>query len=149
MTAAFLAVWAKEFGTKIAGAIWASFVALVSSPAVWLAGACIFVGGFWIGHIQGAHFSRARVPATLIGVAPATQDTTAYEATAAAATAEAAQWKAEAATKQAEITRLTAELGVKSDALKAAQAKLAAKVPVPKKAAPAPAKAAWSPFERN
>lgn len=53
-----------------AGPVWAfvvglldrvrrSFVALVSSPAVWLASGLVFVVGFWLGHLEGAAGKRA------------------------------------------------------------------------------------------
>jgi hypothetical protein len=35
-----------------------SFVALVSSKAAWLAVLVVFVGGFWIGHIEGGAGKR-------------------------------------------------------------------------------------------
>lgn len=38
-----------------------SVVALVASPAVWLASLTVFVGGFWLGHVEGAMGKRAVV----------------------------------------------------------------------------------------
>lgn len=43
---------AKDWLLRATAAIWASLAALLKSPAVWLACAVVFVGGFSLGHIE-------------------------------------------------------------------------------------------------
>ena len=47
----YLGRWLAKAGTSI--------MAVVASPAVWLACGLVFVGGFWLGHIGGAAGKKA------------------------------------------------------------------------------------------
>lgn len=44
---------------QVWGYVAASFVALVTSKAAWLAVLLMSLGGFWVGYIEGAHGKRA------------------------------------------------------------------------------------------
>ena len=48
---AYLGRWLAKAG--------ASVMAVVASPAVWLACGLVFVGGFWLGHMEGAAGKKA------------------------------------------------------------------------------------------
>lgn len=54
VTIAAIAAYARDGVVRGAKKIKDSFVALVSSPAVWLAVFLTFVGGYWFGHVHGA-----------------------------------------------------------------------------------------------
>lgn len=53
------AVGARKYLGKGLTKAGASFMAVVASPAVWLACFIVFVGGFWLGHVGGAAGKKA------------------------------------------------------------------------------------------
>lgn len=67
-------VWARAWLARGLDALRGSFVAMVSSPAVWLASICVgfiaYFGGFWLGHRAGS----ADVPALTAKVSALQQD---------------------------------------------------------------------------
>jgi len=92
------------------GRIWASFAALLASPAVWVAVAVVFVGGFWVGHIEGAAGKRA-LAADVKRISAALNEQNDNLSVAAAriakAEGEAALWKAKAEAAGAETARVS------------------------------------------
>jgi hypothetical protein len=102
---AFAKDWLGKVFTRIKG----SFVAVVSSPAVWLAVGLTFVGGFWLGHIKGAVGKRAlrSEVATLKGdVQGASAAVAVAQRRAKDAESAASAWKTKAEAAEAEAVRL-------------------------------------------
>ena len=86
------AAYAKDWLIAGLGKVKDSFIALVSSPAVWLAVGVTFLGGFWIGHIQGALGKRAlRSEVSALELKAAASET---EASIAQGRATSAAWRA-------------------------------------------------------
>lgn len=109
----------KDWLGRAISAIWASLVALVKSPAVWLACGVVFVGGFCLGHSERSVAVR-KVSAVNVGLSDAL------------------------ATERAKTQRLAGDLAKAQRDLKAALDALPAPVaepaPTPPQRKPAPAK---------
>ncbi len=136
------AVMARGLLARMFGRMVKSFVALVASPAVWLAVGVCSLGGFWVGHIEGAAGKRAlRAEVVTLHALTKSNAEAAKEAEARAAKAVAA-----AKVKDGTIEALKAEL---ARAKRSPAASVKAAVPKTyrkKPAVSAPAKPAWSPW---
>lgn len=137
------AAYAKDWLIAGLGKVKNSFIALVASPAVWLAVGATFLWGFWIGHIQGAHGKRA-LRAEMVALEHKASASEA-EAIIAAARATAASnegkgWKAKAEALEAEVSALRARVSGKSSPVAAVSRRPVAKVP---KAAETASKPFW------
>lgn len=87
----------REIGGKVFQKIWESFKALATSQTtVWLAVLLIFIGGFWVGYLQGVSGKRAlRAEIDTLETAAKSHESALAEANgrATAASAEAKKWK--------------------------------------------------------
>lgn len=137
------AAYAKDWLLVGLGKIKTSFVALVSSPAVWLAVGVTFLGGFWAGHIQGAHGKRAlrsEVVTLRVAAENAELEAASAEGRAKASSTEGKKWKDKAEALEAEVSALRARVGGKSSPVAAVSRRPVPKVPV---AQPAVSKPFW------
>lgn len=127
-----------------AGRVRKSFVALVASPAVWLA--CIVIGlvGWWGGY-QTAAIGKRAARVDLVearrDLANAADAVEAAKDAAAKAVAEAAEWRGKAAAARNELEALKAGRGVPVAAVSAPAVRKA--VPKKKAAAAAPQAPFW------
>ncbi len=147
---AAFAVVAKDYLGRWLGKIGKSFVALVASPAVWIAVATCSFGSFWVGHIEGSAGKRAlrAQVVTLESRAKASSDV------AESAVAKAAALGADVKTKakenealKAEIARLTKAPAGAAIAPVAGVSRRVVIRGVPKKPATGvPDKASWAPW---
>lgn len=146
---ASVAVMAREYAGKALEYMRVSFVALISSKAVWAAVMVTALGGFWAGHIVGATGKRA------LRAEVARLDARAKVSAAAATTATNRAGKAEARAAelagtveamQAEIAAMKARKPAASAVVAPAVNRPAAKAPLKKPAAGEPAKARWTPW---
>lgn len=146
---ASVAVLAREYASKALEYMRVSFVALISSRAVWAAVLLTSLGGFWAGHIVGATGKRA------LRAEVARLDTRAKISAAAATTATARATKAEARVAdlagtveamQAEIAALKARKTPASAPVAPAVKRPVAKTLPNKPAAGDPARARWTPW---
>ena len=132
---ASIGVYAKDFLGRALGKAGASFMALLASPAVWIAVATFSIASFCLGHIEGSAGKRAlRAEVVTLNARAAASAQTAKSAVARAATA-----AAEVAAKAGEIEALKAEI----ERLKALPVTASAPVAgVPRKPATKPAQKA-------
>lgn len=128
---AWAAHWAKAGLERMR----ASFVALVSSPAVWLAVGVMFVAGFWLGHIEGSA-GKSGLRSQVAGLRVSLIDA---NARATAAAREAQAWKAKAEAPEASTPP-------KSEPVAAVVKRPVPKKPAEKKAASEAKKPFW-PFQ--
>lgn len=133
------AAWIWQALARCVAALWASLVAMIRSPAVWLACGVVFVGGFSLGHLNRSVVVRA-VKHDLTTAVQSRDAAVARERSIAASLAKARQ---EAADAKAELEALKTPRLVKS--------RPAAK-PSPRKrpqtAKPTPAPSFFNPFAR-
>ena len=135
------AVYAKDWLIAGLGKIWTSFVALVASPAVWLAVGVTFLGGFWVGHIQGALGKRA-LRSEMVEVArkaeAAETESAIAQGRATSAATEGKKWKDKATALEAEVSALRARVAGQSSPVAAVSRRPVAKVPKPAEPASKP-----------
>ena len=135
------AAYAKDWimsGLRKSGA---SFVALVASPAVWLAVTAMFLGGFWVGHIEGAagkRALRAEMVALELKAEAAETEAIAAQGRATSASTEGKKWKDKAAALEAEVSTLRARVAGQSSPVAAVSRRPVAKVPKPAEPASRP-----------
>ena len=140
------AAYAKDWLIAGLGKVKDSFIALVASPAVWLAVGATFLGGFWIGHIQGALGKRAlrsEVSALELKAAASETEAAIAQGRATSAATEGKKWKDKAQALEAEVSSLRSRLSGKSSPVAAVSRR-----PVPKVRKPAePASKPFWPFQ--
>jgi len=135
------AAYAKDWLMQGVRKIGASFVALVASPAVWLAVGVTFLGGFWVGHIEGGAGKRAlrsEVVALELKAAAAETEAIAAQGRATAASTEGKKWKDKATALEAEVSTLRARVTGQPSPVAAVSRRPVAKVPKPAEPASKP-----------
>lgn len=135
------AAYAKDWIMSGLRKIGASFVALVASPAVWLAVTAMFLGGFWVGHIEGAagkRALRAEMVALELKAEAAETEAIAAQGRATSASTEGKKWKDKAAALEAEVSTLRARVAGQSSPVAAVSRRPVAKVPKPAEPASRP-----------
>ena len=135
------AAYAKDWLMSGFRKIGSSFVALVASPAVWLAVGVTFLGGFWVGHIEGAAGKRAlrsEVVALELKAEAAETEAIAAQGRATSASTEGKKWKDKAAALEAEVSTLRARVAGQSSPVAAVSRRPVAKVPKPAEPASRP-----------
>ena len=135
------AAYAKDWIMSGLRKIGASFVALVASPAVWLAVTAMFLGGFWVGHIEGAVGKRAlrsEVVALELKAAAAETESIIAAGRATAASTEGKKWKDKATALEAEVSALRSRVAGQSSPVAAVSRRPVAKVPKPAEPASRP-----------
>jgi hypothetical protein len=121
--------------------IGASFVALVASPAVWLAVGVTFLGGCWVGHIEGGAGKRAlrsEVVALELKAEAAEMEAIIAAARATSASTEGKKWKDKATALEAEVSTLRARVAGQSSPVAAVSRRPVAMVPKPETPASRP-----------
>lgn len=126
------AAYAKDWLIAGIRRIGSSFVALVASPAVWLAVTVTFLGGFWIGHIEGGAGKRAlrsEVVALELKAEAAETESAIAQGRATSAATEGKKWKDKATALEAEVSSLRALVAGQSSPVAAVSRRPVAKVP--------------------